>query len=419
MNLATRSLLALSLLGCAEPEVGVPPPTNPATVPSPTSSTPTPTPPSTGSLTVRITTSGMQLDPDGYALIVDAPALRQAVGVNDDVELTDLLLGDLTVSLGEVAPNCDVGEGPEREVTVTDTAAEVRFDVTCVPAVGADTLVYVAFDRAFGGYNPKFLSVDDGTDGLLFEELEVYRNIGPAVSPDGRWVALSITDEQDVDRLWVMRVDGSEAREIDAPAVHPTWSPDGTQLAYMFEDVDFWRLRTRDVAAQTEPFTVTSQNWAVHPQWSPSGDEIAYIVGESIQAVTPDGQDYRTILRSEPDVYLGPTLSWSPDGARLAYTRLDPDDSGFDVHVISAEGTDDVAVYESERYDEWPVFSPDGQEVALVHRVYRDVLEIWAAPADGVGEPRLVRTESGYTTLHGQGWGRVELPPQPGSGTQR
>src|SRR5262249_56995633 len=63
----------------------------------------------------------------------------------------------------------------------------------------------------------------------------------PRISPDGRWVALSLVREKG-QTIYVMRADGSDLHLLDtsvaeefASAFHADWSPDGSRLAAVFE----------------------------------------------------------------------------------------------------------------------------------------------------------------------------------------
>jgi Tol biopolymer transport system component/predicted amidohydrolase len=56
----------------------------------------------------------------------------------------------------------------------------------------------------------------------------------PAFSPDGRWIAF-LSDRSGAENLWVMRADGSDARQVsfyddDPIFVSPAWSADGRML---------------------------------------------------------------------------------------------------------------------------------------------------------------------------------------------
>ena len=90
-----------------------------------------PPPPTTGELTVTTSTSGSNIDADGYTVTVDGGA-SQAIGVNGSVTFSGLSAGSHTVVLSGVAGNCSVSGGTSRTANVTAGAtASTSFSVTC------------------------------------------------------------------------------------------------------------------------------------------------------------------------------------------------------------------------------------------------------------------------------------------------
>lgn len=88
-------------------------------------------PPQTGNLTVTTSTSGSNLDPDGYTVTVDGGA-SQAIGTNGSVTFNGLSAGNHSVALSGVAANCSVSGGTSRTVSVTAGAtATTSFSVSC------------------------------------------------------------------------------------------------------------------------------------------------------------------------------------------------------------------------------------------------------------------------------------------------
>ncbi len=90
----------------------------------------------TGNLTVTTSTTGSNLDPDGYTVTVDGNSSK-AIGINGSVTFTGLSVGSHTVVLSGVAGNCSVSGGTSRTVMVpSGGTVTVAFSVTCAGAVG-------------------------------------------------------------------------------------------------------------------------------------------------------------------------------------------------------------------------------------------------------------------------------------------
>jgi hypothetical protein len=98
-----------------------------------------PTPPPTGDLTVTTTTTGSNLDPDGYTVTVDNAA-SQPIPTNGSVTFPGLATGDHSVLLSGVAGNCAVsGANPQTGTVPPGGAVTVSFAVTCAATPGRMT----------------------------------------------------------------------------------------------------------------------------------------------------------------------------------------------------------------------------------------------------------------------------------------
>src|SRR5260370_42390174 len=77
---------------------------------------------------------------------------------------------------------------------------------------------------------------------LTIEEYRALPSVGdPQVSPDGKWVAYTVTrsslkENRGATRIWLTDVAGGQARQLTAgPGSdrQPRWSPDGRTLAFV------------------------------------------------------------------------------------------------------------------------------------------------------------------------------------------
>ena len=94
-----------------------------------------PSQPDFGYIHVTVTSSGGDLDTDGYTVVVDAEQPRKLDGsATSVVETFYLATGNHGVTLGNVAANCTVTGTTSRTVSVTvGGVAEVAFEVVCLP----------------------------------------------------------------------------------------------------------------------------------------------------------------------------------------------------------------------------------------------------------------------------------------------
>ena len=89
-----------------------------------------------GALEVTTTTTGQDLDPDGYTVSVDGGA-EVAVALDGQATIADLLAGGHSVRLSGLAPNCAVaGPNPIPLAITAGGTQSVRFDVLCSASAG-------------------------------------------------------------------------------------------------------------------------------------------------------------------------------------------------------------------------------------------------------------------------------------------
>lgn len=177
-------------------------------------------------------------------------------------------------------------------------------------------------------------------------------------------------------------------------------SPDGSKLAFVrtISSYPGWGIYTMnsdgsDVVRVTEP-NVTGYGFS-SLSWSPDGTRIAFDrimrTIDDIYAMSADGSGLQrvtdsTALRDEP--------TWSPDGLSVAFRVLGPGCSAIDVINLDSTGltalTDCVPQSHQTFFD--PAWSPDGRKIALAgpqSPTNSDSTSIYLMNADGSGLTRL------------------------------
>jgi TolB protein len=179
----------------------------------------------------------------------------------------------------------------------------------------------------------------------------------------------------------------------------PTWSADGSRLAFLRLDGNVAVVGTRTGRLRLLPTRRLARGWVygLDVSLSPHGRRAA-VVNTGTGEAWIFRVDDRSLRRFSPQGARIRKVAWSPDGSSLVYTRGDARGNG-QLLVASIDGrrvtrlTNDVPRDPFAHFSNTdPVWSPDGSQVAfLSNRDGRGDEEVFVIRADGRGERRLTR----------------------------
>jgi Tol biopolymer transport system component len=214
---------------------------------------------------------------------------------------------------------------------------------------------------------------------------------GPEASPDGRKVVFTKRLEFGTSFVYIMNADGSDLVQLTASGFdeEATWSPDGTRI--LFEGSGGLSLISPDGTGLTQ-LTNAAENPADSPAWSPDGSLIAVseydpVVGDrEIHVMNADGSnDVR--LTTLPGEDLAP--AWSPDGTRLAFShQSDTESLQRWIYVMNADGSAVTPVTSGDVADHSPSWAPDGKTIVFGRLT-------WTAPGPQKQQIHVVDLASG------------------------
>lgn len=234
----------------------------------------------------------------------------------------------------------------------------------------------------------------------------------PSWSPDGTRIAFHSDRDDEYGDIYVMNADGTNVTRLTSERtfdVDPDWSPDGTRIAFMSSrdgPSDIYVMNADGTGVTRLTTHSESNDW--DPTWSPDGSRIAFHsnrddeLGE-IYVINVDGSGLTRLTHGH-----GERPAWSPDGRQIAFVSTR--DGDYETYVMNADGTDVTRLTNALREDTSPAWSPDGQWIAYVCVPdFPGSYELCAMRADGSDVRRITNNDE---LDHYPSWG----PPTSGPG---
>ncbi|MBM3788890.1 MAG: S9 family peptidase [Acidobacteria bacterium] len=252
---------------------------------------------------------------------------------------------------------------------------------------------------AFAAPTPRVPTIDD--------LLAVRTAGGPEISPDGRWVAYTVTEadfKQDgyVSQIWLADAEGGRTFQLtrgEKTSSNPQWSPDGAWLAFTSNRAGGKNQVFAIRPEGGEALQLTdAENGAGAYSWSEDGKTIAFLAEEEIPQIKKDRKEFLgdfTVVRRDyshshiwtvevaaalekpqkgkqrtqgADFHVG-SFSWSPDSAKIAFSAtINPDliqGHTGDIYLLDLADDAVTRIVGQPGPDGNPQWSPDGTMIAF------------------------------------------------------
>ncbi len=238
-------------------------------------------------------------------------------------------------------------------------------------------------------------------------------------SPDGKWIAFT-SDMDGYADIYRRRVTGTQTERVTTePSFDwlPRWSPDGETILFLSDRGGMKDIYLMNVlGGQIRRLTYSVEEELEPVSWSPDGAEVLYWVKDAnkngeiktVSSIPPDitewgygrytdsplddcsfgyswapdrtlaftrvesdGKTYNIYVRgfgsnASPRLLVANALhpSWSPDGLKLAFSRVEADGTS-EIYTIMADGTGLTRLTINSGFDGNPSWSPDGTRIAF------------------------------------------------------
>jgi dipeptidyl aminopeptidase/acylaminoacyl peptidase len=276
-------------------------------------------------------------------------------------------------------------------------------------------LILFVFTLAYAAVGEKRMTIEDS--------LAIKLVSAPQISPDGKWVAYTISewdkkDNRRVSHIYTVSTGGGRSTKLtngDKGETSPQWSPDSARIAFLADrnkGTQIWVIPA--FGGEAEQLTTEESDIQAF-RWSPNGRFIAFtnrdvpkdkaerekkkkdkfdtIVVDSdfryshLWTINVETKEKKRLTEGDFSVS---QQRWSPDSTQIAFVRSQSgmqessfidisDDRNTDIYIVPANGGTPVQLTSNPASDTNPQWSPDGRSIAYIAN---NEPKSWAAKND-------------------------------------
>ena len=358
-----------------------------------------------GTVPLTVTFTDLSTDADTYSWDFNGDGVEDATGAGPHQFVYDVA-AQYTASL-----TVSNGSGTSAPFTTQIDAQEEQVSAP----TGA--LVYISNEP---GNLDIFVAEANGSNPVNITNT-AFNEVEPAWSPDGTKIAYASDEFGDYD-IFVFDLNTMSSTQITTSGANdrqPAWSPDGSQLAFASDrnnlnvNNDVFVVNVSNLGAGSFSPTVLLSTPAdeQQPTWSPDGSQIAYMsdaAGDGTNNIyvanVADPSTPVQITTSPETANTSNQPEWS--GNNVIVFSADPDANGNrEIFTINPDGSNQVRLTTNGANDRIPYWSPDNSKIYYTSNLATDGsgrtidLNIWSMNPDGSGQSAV--TTSGSDEANG------------------
>jgi dipeptidyl aminopeptidase/acylaminoacyl peptidase len=297
----------------------------------------------------------------------------------------------LLLTLFALLPTAAHAAAPATRFSLDDLAKLVGVSDPQVAPDGKSVVVVVGrpnYDKNRTDTELVLVDVATGKQRVLTRDREGVHQ--PRWSPTGDRLAFLARAGSGKDahaQVFVMPMNGGDAQRVtDSPTgvLHYAWKPDGGQIAYAAEDEP---ANKKEIEKGNDAFEVGNNDFLTRAAPQPAHVWLVSAEGGKARRLTSGTWSLTSVPPPGPPAS---PLSWSPDGKSLLIVRQerphDGDNDRTTVQILDVTTLKLRPLTGRTTLESFPVFSPDGSQVAYWYPRDGDpnnINEIWVAPTKG------------------------------------
>ncbi|MFP6724571.1 MAG: hypothetical protein VCF25_30530 [Candidatus Poribacteria bacterium] len=201
---------------------------------------------------------------------------------------------------------------------------------------------------------------------LTQQEAQGQRNGHPTWSPDGTQIAFDTNRKGNANyEIFLMNFDGANPKNLsksEKDDKEPAWSPKGNKICFKSKRDGNWEIYLMNANGQNSIRLTNHPKTDKEPNWSPDGKSIVFTSNRNggnwdIYKMDADGQN---VILLTDDPAKDDRASWSPDGRQIAFTST-RDGKGAAIYTMDA--IDGQNVKKIAKAGVAPYWSPDGTKM--------------------------------------------------------